>query len=323
MATQGELLRRKKGIREPEHNNNVPAVIEEKVTMVAADNYDEITTKAFDIAVYLQKHVLDKREGLVKNGKRHIEFSEWQTVAKYYEVTVKTKTLSIMGSGIDLLVQAEGIAVHNPTGKEVGYGEGFCERRENGKGSHTLHQIASMAQTRAGSKAMKNALGWVVELAGISSTPWEEVEDLEEKKNKGSKNGNDKRVKPNSNGKKKTENSENTKKPDKKVQKPKEDKKSGKGKDKPIPEIDNAVDAEYTTKPKEEKKEEPSKKVTNEWEGMTGREVIDRIITMIDEDKQVLTDERARKRLQTLNKYKSISKDQFREANIYLKSLNL
>jgi hypothetical protein len=41
------------------------------------------------------------------------------------------------------------------------------------------YAIKSMAQTRAGAKALRNAFGWVAELAGYASTPLEEMDGVE------------------------------------------------------------------------------------------------------------------------------------------------
>lgn len=46
-----------------------------------------------------------------------------------------------------------------------------------GQASVPLFQIASMAQTRAAAKALRNVLSWVVALAGYGTTPAEELDD--------------------------------------------------------------------------------------------------------------------------------------------------
>ena len=82
---------------------------------------------------------------------------------------------------------AEGRAIHTPTGKQVGYAQAMCSSREKGKSWQSDNQLASMAQTRAGSKAMRNAIGWVVELAGLNPTPLEEMMDPTDYENKQNK----------------------------------------------------------------------------------------------------------------------------------------
>lgn len=170
---------------EPEVKENstqpelTPVIFNEETNVRLGNDPDSATKEAIATAQFLKKMVIDKKEGLMSdNGKRYIEFTEWQTLGNYYKVSVETEVLEYEGKGIHLVVKARGIATHIVTGQRVGSAEAFCERREKGKGKHSLNQIASMAQTRAGSKAMRNALGWVVELAGMCSTPAEEMEGI-------------------------------------------------------------------------------------------------------------------------------------------------
>lgn len=53
------------------------------------------------------------------------------------------------------------------------------ERMQVGTEEVPQFQLRSMAQTRAGAKALRNALAWVVVLAGYSPTPAEEMPDAE------------------------------------------------------------------------------------------------------------------------------------------------
>ena len=52
------------------------------------------------------------------------------------------------------------------------------ERMQIGVEQVPQFQLRSMAQTRAGAKALRNALAWVVVLAGYAPTPAEEMEDV-------------------------------------------------------------------------------------------------------------------------------------------------
>lgn len=156
-----------------------PVIPNEETNVRLGNDPNLATEEAIETAQFLKRMVIDKKEGLKsESGKRYIEFTEWQTLGNYYKVSVETEVLEYEGKGIHLVVKARGIATHIVTGQRVGSAEAFCERREKGKGKHSLNQIASMAQTRAGSKAMRNALGWVVELAGMCSTPAEEMEGI-------------------------------------------------------------------------------------------------------------------------------------------------
>ena len=52
------------------------------------------------------------------------------------------------------------------------------ERMQIGVEQVPQFQLRSMAQTRAGAKALRNALAWVVVLAGYAPTPAEEMDDI-------------------------------------------------------------------------------------------------------------------------------------------------
>jgi hypothetical protein len=61
------------------------------------------------------------------------------------------------------------------TGQVVGGAEAYCMRDEENWAVKPWFQLASMAQTRAGAKALRNVLAWVVVLAGYRPTPAEEL----------------------------------------------------------------------------------------------------------------------------------------------------
>ena len=61
-------------------------------------------------------------------------------------------------------------------GREVGWGEGRCTRAERNWASRDDYALASMAQTRGQSRALRQPLGFVVSLAGYATTPAEEVD---------------------------------------------------------------------------------------------------------------------------------------------------
>lgn len=62
-------------------------------------------------------------------------------------------------------------------GQVVGAAESMCTRKESKWKSADDYAIRSMAQTRATSKALRQPLGFLVELAGFSATPSEEMDE--------------------------------------------------------------------------------------------------------------------------------------------------
>ena len=105
----------------------------------------------------------------------HLMYEAWQTLGKYYGYTVKTgKSELIEIDGITGF-KANAIVINEITGIEVGGAEAYCMKDENNWKNKPIFQLASMAQTRAGAKALRQILGFVVALAGYSPTPAEEM----------------------------------------------------------------------------------------------------------------------------------------------------
>lgn len=108
----------------------------------------------------------------------HIQYEGWQTAGKFYGYTVKTGDVeSVEIAGVQGF-KAYATVVNETTGVVVGGAEAYCMRDEYNWKAKPVFQLASMAQTRAGSKALRQILGFVVALAGYSPTPAEEVDNL-------------------------------------------------------------------------------------------------------------------------------------------------
>ena len=142
-----------------------------------------------------------KKKPVMMNGEQYLEFEDWQTVGQFYGYTVKT------GDAVECEVagvkgaKAHADLISLKTGQFLGGAEAYCMRdedhwntrakyewleNENGKRVKTKvgdeivpwFQLASMAQTRAGAKAFRNRLAWVVVLAGYKATPAEELQGM-------------------------------------------------------------------------------------------------------------------------------------------------
>jgi hypothetical protein len=108
----------------------------------------------------------------------HIQYEGWQTAGKFYGYTVKTFDAEYVEYGGVWGFKAKAIVVNEKTGIEIGGAEALCMSDEYNWKNKPKFQLASMAQTRAGSKALRQNLGFVVALAGFSATPAEEMEDV-------------------------------------------------------------------------------------------------------------------------------------------------
>lgn len=107
--------------------------------------------------------------------KRHLEFEDWILLGNAYGITVKTRAEP------KEVFEAKGFKGYATVirvfdGVEIGGAEAYCLDNETNWLNRDYFQMASMAQTRAGSKALSNALRGVVALdKSLSGTPGEEM----------------------------------------------------------------------------------------------------------------------------------------------------
>ncbi|MCR4433666.1 MAG: hypothetical protein NUV70_06430 [Caldiserica bacterium] len=125
----------------------------------------------------LQRVVAGKKKPVIFKGEQYLEFEDWQTVGKFYGLCARTfeatpvEIFGVKGA------KARAEVVDLRTGQVVGGAEAYCMRDEEKENwaVKPWFQLASMAQTRAGAKALRNVLAWVVVLAGYRPTPAEEL----------------------------------------------------------------------------------------------------------------------------------------------------
>lgn len=127
----------------------------------------------------------------VIGGRKHPRFELLQIVGSMFRVTARVVETRHIAEPEGWEAVAE--AVHVPSGQVLARGEGMCttdepswhirpkyewrngKREKVGEEPVTSHQRRSMAQTRACSKALRLALGWVLGLAGYEATAAEEL----------------------------------------------------------------------------------------------------------------------------------------------------
>ena len=169
--------------------------------------------EATEVGVFLQPEVVlenariaakalasvisQKPKPVMMNEEQYLEFDDWQLCGQFYGYTVKTgDAVPVEIDGVKG-AKANADLIDFKTGAYVGGAEAYCMRDEEhwntrpkyewrGEGKDRKRvkvgdevvpwfQLASMAQTRAGAKAFRNRLAWVVVLAGYRATPAEEM----------------------------------------------------------------------------------------------------------------------------------------------------
>lgn len=119
----------------------------------------------------LMSIVSKKPKPVIIQGKQFLEYGDWQVLGRFYGATVEiewTKELpNRNGYEARALVKRNGVIISSA--------EGMCTRDERRWAQADDYAVRSMAQTRTAAKALRNAFGWVAELAGYSGTPAEEM----------------------------------------------------------------------------------------------------------------------------------------------------
>jgi hypothetical protein len=151
---------------------------------------------ALTAAKALNTVISQKKKPVMMNGEQYLEFEDWQTVGQFYGYSVKTGEPEPVEIDGVKGAKAKAYLINFRTGEIVGGAEAYCMRDEPkwntrakydyidnkrvkvGEEPVPWFQLASMAQTRAGAKAFRNRLAWVVVLAGYKPTPAEEIQDM-------------------------------------------------------------------------------------------------------------------------------------------------
>lgn len=137
-----------------------------------------VLEEAKNAAKNLAAVIKGKAKPVIFNGEQYLEFEDWQAAGQFYGYSVKTGDANSVE--IDGIKGARAKAeLFDRDGRIVGGAESFCMRDEQNWRNKPWFQLASMAQTRAASKALRNRLAWFVVLAGFKATPADEMERTE------------------------------------------------------------------------------------------------------------------------------------------------
>jgi hypothetical protein len=135
-----------------------------------------------EIAGHLKTYMDSKEKKIMFNGKRYAEFDDWQMIAMEYGLKIRTFDATFIEMGGRKGFKAKA-SVLDEKQNEVGRAESFCMDDEPNWRSKPLFQLASMAQTRAGAKALSNLFRPIARISGYEGTPAEELtaDDFKEK----------------------------------------------------------------------------------------------------------------------------------------------
>jgi hypothetical protein len=128
--------------------------------------------KAKQMALVLQKHIIDNKLSVNIQGHEYVQVEGWQFAGGLMGLFPQIVEVKEIGP-MKWMAKAE---IRNvKTDKVVGVGFAVCSKEENKKKTFDEYAIVSMAQTRAIGKAYRNYIGWIIKMAGYESTPAEEM----------------------------------------------------------------------------------------------------------------------------------------------------
>ena len=162
-------------------------------TGVALRDPEKILDEAKARCTALTRMIEETQIFMTIGKKKHLFVEAWITLAQFYGCSGRIVRVEDVDIGGVMGFKAYAEVVHDQTGTRVSSAESICMRDEDnwstrpryewqdgkkvkvGDDPVPLHQVMSMAQTRALSKALAAKFRWVVVLGGWSATPAEEM----------------------------------------------------------------------------------------------------------------------------------------------------
>src|SRR5579863_7610684 len=134
-----------------------------------------VLQEAAKAALALRDVIERKPSKCVINGKTFLQFEDWQTLGRFYGVTVAARATTYLEQGRVRGYECHAEAIR-ADGQVISAAQAMCMDDEPKWKDKPLFQLRSMAQTRAQAKALRNVLAWVVVMAGYAPTPAEEMD---------------------------------------------------------------------------------------------------------------------------------------------------
>jgi hypothetical protein len=146
-----------------------------EATIIPAEKTAWGNTAAKELMKVVKEVGLSRKFG---GDRPHLYAEAWQILGRfsgYHGIVDEPIEIYEEGKLTGFKAQAH---VYDRAGVEVSRATSYCMRDEGNWKSKPMFQLASMAQTRALSKAYRLDLGWVAVLAGYSPTPAEEMDGV-------------------------------------------------------------------------------------------------------------------------------------------------
>lgn len=145
---------------------------------LALQRAPEIVLQEAARAAQALRDVIERKPNkVVINGKTFLTFEDWQTLGRFYGITVAARATNYLEQGRVRGYECHAEAIR-ADGQVIGAAQAMCMDDEQKWQDKPLYQLRSMAQTRAQAKALRGVLAWVAVLAGYNPTPAEEMDSV-------------------------------------------------------------------------------------------------------------------------------------------------
>lgn len=132
-----------------------------------------------DLADTLKQFVGEQKLFTIIKHKAYVHAEGWQFVYGAMGIVPIIRSVERVETGDDKEYKYKAVVELKllSNNEIVGAGVAFCSNKEPKKTSFEEYAVASMAQTRAISKAGRLGFGWLMKVAGYQATPAEEVDE--------------------------------------------------------------------------------------------------------------------------------------------------
>jgi hypothetical protein len=126
----------------------------------------------------LKRFIAERKLYTTIGGKAYVHVEAWQFAgAAMGIVPVVTSSERVMTDDPNEIKYRASVELHRIDNDQiVGAGYAYSSNTESRKRNFEEYAVASMAQTRAVSKAFRNVFGWLMKVSGYEATPYEEME---------------------------------------------------------------------------------------------------------------------------------------------------
>ena len=173
---------------------------EAKNEVIVSENYKDVDVLNEDIgiedriniATRIAKPLKDiiESQGLSKayggGQNKHVFLEGWNILGTmlglhaYTEDTYEVELKNTKRGASKIIAYESIVSIRDNNTNSIIFGRStnMCTNEEKGRTEHARYAIRSMAESRTTGKAWRNALAWVMKMAGYATTPAEEMENL-------------------------------------------------------------------------------------------------------------------------------------------------